>query len=377
MAAYLRDANASLGPANPHGNPSAYSTADDLPSIRALFRRAGDGLAFPSTLAGRNDPADNRPRRPFSPFPQVPWSVFLMPLLVVGSVAIDNVETPQARRDNLLGGSATHFSYAASFFTEVQLVGVVGDDWPVEHTRLLQSRGIDTAGLAVISDGKTFRWTGRYEPNMNDRETLDIQLNVFGRFNPVLSEQFRRAPYVFLANGVPDLQLKVLEQVPGCRLAVADTMELWIQTAYDDLAALFKRIDGLVINDSEAKMLADTENLVLAGHRVRAMGPKFVVIKKGEHGAMFFSEHETYVMPAYPTEQVIDPTGAGDSFAGAMMGYLAQKDNFDPKTLKTAMAYGILVASFNVEGFGLERMQQITNADIELRMSDYRRMLSF
>lgn len=300
-----------------------------------------------------------------------------MPLLVVGSVAIDNVETPQARRDNLLGGSATHFSYAASFFTEVQLVGVVGDDWPAEHTELFRRRGIDTSGLQVATGGKTFRWTGRYEPNMNDRETLDIQLNVFGQFNPQLSDSFRRAHYVFLANGVPGLQLRVLDQVPGCRLVVADTMELWIQTAHDDLMLLFKRIDGLVINDSEAKMLAETENLVLAGHRVRAMGPKFVVIKKGEHGAMFFSEYETYVMPAFPTEKVIDPTGAGDSFAGAMMGYLAQNDNFEPETLKTAMAYGILVASFNVEGFGLERMQQITNADIELRMTDYRKMLSF
>jgi sugar/nucleoside kinase (ribokinase family) len=300
-----------------------------------------------------------------------------MPLLVVGSVAIDNVETPQARRDNLLGGSATHFSYAASFFTDVQLVGVVGADWPHEHTELLKSRNIDTSGLQVVRDGKTFRWTGRYEPNMNDRETLDTQLNVFGEFNPVLSEEFRRAPYVFLANGVPALQLKVLDQMPGCRLAVADTMELWIETTHADLMTLFKRVDGLVINDSEAKMLAGTENLVLAGHKVREMGPKFVVIKKGEHGAMFFSEFETYVMPAFPTEKVIDPTGAGDSFAGAMMGYLAQHDDFEPATLKTAMAYGILVASFNVEGFGLERMQQITRDDIEQRMAAYRKMLSF
>ena len=287
------------------------------------------------------------------------------------------METPQARRDCLLGGSATHFSFAASFFTQVQLVGVVGEDWPPEHTELLKSRGIDTAGLQVVRGGKTFRWTGRYEPNMNDRETLDIQLNVFGEFNPELSESYRRAPYVFLANGVPALQLKVLDQVPGCRLAVADTMELWIQTTHSDLMQLFRRIDGLVINDSEAKMLAKTDNLVLAGHRVREMGPKFVVIKKGEHGAMFFSEHETYVMPAFPTENVIDPTGAGDSFAGAMMGYLAQQDNFDPESLKTAMAYGILVASFNVEGFGLDRMQQITRDDIEQRMTDYRKMLNF
>jgi sugar/nucleoside kinase (ribokinase family) len=300
-----------------------------------------------------------------------------MPLLVVGSVAFDNVETPKARRDGLLGGSATHFSYAASFFTDVRLVGVVGEDWPAQHTDLLKSRGIDTSGLQVIRGGKTFSWSGRYEPNMNDRVTLETQLNVFGQFDPVLSDTFRRSKYAFLANGVPALQLKVLDQVPGCRLAVADTMELWIQTAYDDLMKLFKRIDGLVINDSEAKMLADTENLVLAGHRVREMGPRFVVIKKGEHGAMFFSEHETYVMPAFPTEKVIDPTGAGDSFAGGMMGYLAQHDNFEPRSLKTAMAYGILVASFNVEGFGLERMQQISRDDIEDRMDAYKKMLSF
>ena len=299
-----------------------------------------------------------------------------MPLLVVGSVAIDNVETPQSRRDELLGGSATHFSYAASFFTDVQLVGVVGEDWPPEHTALLDGRGIDTSGLQVAK-GKTFRWTGRYEPNMNDRVTLDTQLNVFGEFNPVLSEKFRRTEFVYLANGVPALQMKVLDQVPGCRLVVADTMELWIQNTHADLMQLFKRIDGLVINDSEAKMLAKTENLVLAGHRVREMGPKFVVIKKGEHGAMFFSEHETYVLPAFPTETVIDPTGAGDSFAGGMMGYLAQQDNFDPATLKTAMAYGILVASFNVEGFGLDRMRQISREDIEGRMVAYRQMLTF
>ena len=174
----------------------------------------------------------------------------------------------------------------------------------------------------------------------------------------MLSEDYRRSEVrVPRPTACPSTQMKVLDQVPGCRLAVADTMELWIQTAHADLMKLLKRIDGLVINDSEAKLLADTENLVLAGHRVREMGPKFVVIKKGEHGAMFFSEHETYVLPAFPTEKVVDPTGAGDSFAGGMMGYLAEQDNFDPETLKTAMAYGILVASFNVEGFGLDRMQ--------------------
>src|SRR6186997_3182032 len=172
-----------------------------------------------------------------------------MPLLVVGSVAIDNVETPQARRDELLGGSATHFSYAASFFTDVQLVGVVGQDWPAEHTELLTMRGIDTSGLQV-AEGKTFRWTGRYEPNMNDRETLDVQLNVFGQFNPELPETYRRAKYVFLANGVPAVQMKVLDQVPGRRLAVADTMDLWINTQRADLDELISQLDGLVLNDS-------------------------------------------------------------------------------------------------------------------------------
>ena len=300
-----------------------------------------------------------------------------MSLVVVGSVAIDNVETPSERRDNLLGGSATHFSYAASFFTSVKLMGVVGEDWPAEHTKFLDDRGIDTSGLSVIDGGKTFTWTGRYEPNMNDRETLEVELNVFGEFDPVLPASYTDAKYVFLANGVPAVQQKVLDQVPGKKLAVADTMDLWIQTQRDDLEKLMGQLDGLVLNDSEAKLMCDTENLVEAGHQVRAMGPKFVVIKKGEHGAMFFSEDETYVLPAFPTPNVIDPTGAGDSFAGGMMGYLSEQDNFDPATLKTALAYGTLTASFNVEGFGLERMTQISRDDIEARLEEYRRMLNF
>jgi sugar/nucleoside kinase (ribokinase family) len=300
-----------------------------------------------------------------------------MSLLVIGSIAIDTVETPWGRRDNLLGGSASHFSLAARFFTPVNLVSVVGGDWPSEHTEFLRSRGIDVSGIQVVPTGKSFRWTGRYKPNMNDRETLDIELDVFGTFEPKLSESFRQSDYVFLGNAAPTTQMKALEQVPGRRLAVADTMELWIQTTHADVLKLLQRIDGLVINDSEAKLLADTENLVLAGHRVRKLGPKFVVIKKGEHGAMFFSEHETYVLPAFPTEKVVDPTGAGDSFAGAMMGYLAAQDNFQPETLKTAMAYGILVASFNVEDFGLVHMQAITRDDVEQRMAAYRKMLNF
>jgi cytidine kinase len=305
------------------------------------------------------------------------WVASSMPLLVVGSVAIDNVETPVERRDNVLGGSATHFSIAASFFTNVHLVGVVGEDWPHEHTQMLNGRGIDTSGLQVIPGGKTFTWTGRYQPNMNDRETLDVQLNVFGEFDPQLPEAYRRSKFVFLANGVPAVQSKVLEQVPGRSLAVADTMDLWINIARDDLDALLKQLDGLVLNDSEAKLLTGSENLVAAGRAVQRMGPKFVIIKKGEHGAMFFGEHETYVLPAYPTDRLVDPTGAGDTFAGGMMGYLTEQDSFDAETLKTAMAYGIVAASFNVEGFGAERMQQLNREDLEKRMVEYRKMLSF
>ncbi len=300
-----------------------------------------------------------------------------MPLLVVGSVALDSVQTPQASRDDVLGGSAVFFSYAASYFTGVKLVGVVGEDWPAEHTKLLTDRKIDVEGLQVVKGAKTFRWRGKYLPNMNDRETLEVHLNVFGDFDPVLPEEYRRSQFLFLANGSPRIQLKVMDQVVGARLTVADTMDLWIREDHDALVELLKRVDGLVLNDSEAKLLTNDENLVRAGHKVREMGPRFVVIKKGEHGAMFFSEHETYVMPAYPTENVVDPTGAGDSFAGGMMGYLAEQGNFEPTTLKKALAYGVLVASFNVEDFSLDRMKKIERDDIELRMEQYQRMLSF
>ncbi len=300
-----------------------------------------------------------------------------MPLLVAGSVALDTVETPQETRENVLGGSAVYFGYAASYFAPVRLVGVVGEDWPPEHTALLQSRNIDTAGLQVLPGTKTFRWRGRYADNMNDRETIDVQLNAMEQFDPVLPDAFKRCRFLFLANGSTRLQRKVLDQCPGATLAVADTMDLWIRTERDELMELLQRVDGLVLNDSEAKLLTEDENLVRAGNRVRELGPKFVVIKKGEHGAMFFSQHETYVLPAYPTAEVIDPTGAGDSFAGGMMGYLAEQGNFEPKTLKEAMAYGILVASFTVEDFSLERLKRIRREDLSLRMDEYRKMLTF
>ena len=300
-----------------------------------------------------------------------------MSLLVVGSVALDSVQTPTETRENVLGGSAVYFSYAASYFTPVRLAGVVGDDWPEEHTRFLQSRQIDTRGLQVIRGGKTFRWRGKYFNDMNQRETVDVQLNVMNQFDPALPDDFRRAKYLFLANGSTDLQLKVLDQCRGADLTVADTMDLWIRSQPGQLAELMRRVDGLVLNDSEAKLLAEDENLVRAGQAIRQKGPRFVVIKKGEHGAMFFSKHETYVLPAYPTPSVVDPTGAGDSFAGGMMGYLAEQGSLEPKTLKEAMAYGILAASFTVEDFSLDRLKEIERADLERRMEEYRRMLSF
>ena len=300
-----------------------------------------------------------------------------MPLLVVGSIALDSVETPSQRRDNVLGGSAVYFSYAASYFCGVRVVGVVGEDFPSEHSAMLAGRGIDTSGLHVVPGAKTFRWSGKYLPNMNDRETLEVHLNVFEHFDPVLPEAYRRCRYLFLANGSPGVQLKVLNQVVKPALVVADTMDLWIHTQRDELLALIKRLDGLVLNDSEARLLTDDENLVRAGRAVQRLGPKFVVIKKGEHGAMFFSENETFVLPAYPTSEVVDPTGAGDSFAGGMMGHLANQDRFDAHTLKEALAYGTVVASFNVEDFSLDRMKQIGKPQIDARMAEYRQMLSF
>lgn len=305
-----------------------------------------------------------------------------MSLLVVGSVAIDNVETPVERRDNLLGGSATHFSYAASFFTPVRLVGVVGEDFPKEHTDLLEGKGVDTEGLQRREGGKTFTWTGRYLPNMNDRETLDVQLNVFGDFDPVVPKSFQDARLVFLANGVPAVQAKVLDQAPDRQLVVADTMDLWINEHRSDLDSLLKRLDGLMLNDMEAKLLTGQENLVAAGEAVLDLGPKFVIVKKGEHGAMYFGRDadgnpETHVLPAFPTREVIDPTGAGDSFAGGLMGYLAESQKLDANTFKNAMAYGTVVASFNVEGFGLERMTQISRDQIDERHTAYKRMLTF
>jgi sugar/nucleoside kinase (ribokinase family) len=263
------------------------------------------------------------------------------------------------------------------FFSPVRMIGAVGEDWPAEHTSMLQQKGIDTSGLQIIPGGKTFRWRGRYLPNMNDRETIEVHLNVLDEFQPKLGASHQDCRFLFLGNASPAVQLNVLEQAKNAELTVADTMDLWINIQRDELGELLQKIDGLVLNDAEAKLLAEDENLVRAGHTIRAMGPKFVVIKKGEHGAMFFSEHEMYVMPAFPTEKVLDPTGAGDSFAGGMMGHLASIGRFDPQALKEALAYGTVTASFTVEDFSLDRLEKLDRSMVDQRFKEYRQMLSF
>lgn len=300
-----------------------------------------------------------------------------MSLLVVGSIAFDSVQTPHGVVDDALGGSATYFSYAASYFTKVRLVGVVGEDFPMAHKEMLEKRDIDTAGLIVEKGGQTFRWRGKYEGDMNSAETLEVQLNVLGTFNPDLPEHFTDTPYVFLANGSPVMQRKVLAQSKGKKLVVADTMNLWIEIQRDELMELLKEIDGLVLNDGEAKMLTEEVNLVRAGHKILDHGPRFVIIKKGEHGSMFLSRETTFVMPAYPVPDVVDPTGAGDSFAGGFMGYLASTGKADSASLKAAMAYGTVVASLNVEDFSLRRFQRTDRQEIDRRFESYRQMMSF
>jgi sugar/nucleoside kinase (ribokinase family) len=300
-----------------------------------------------------------------------------MSLLVVGSIAFDSIETPHGVAGDALGGSASYFACAASFFTRPRLVGVVGEDFPDEHRRLFAGRHIDTAGLTTQPGGKTFRWRGRYHQDMNKRDTVEVHLNVFGDFDPVLPERFRDSTHVFLANASPVVQARVLDQVQRPLLVLADTMDLWISTQHDELLALLPRLDGLLLNDSEAQLLTGETSLVKAGEAVRRLGPKLVILKKGEHGAMLFSEHGIFVVPAYPTGEVVDPTGAGDSFAGGLMGSLFSDPTPHVGRLRRAMAYGTVIASLTVEGFGLDRLNSASREEIDRRFEVYRGMLTF
>lgn len=300
-----------------------------------------------------------------------------MSVLVVGTVAFDTIETPFGTVTKVPGGSATYFAYAASFFTKVHLLAVVGEDFPPEYRQLFIDRGIDSTGLTTKPGGKTFYWKGRYHEDMNHRDTMEVQLNVLADFDPVLPASYRRVPYVFLGNASPVLHLRVLEQVEQPKLVMADTMDLWIETQRDQLLTLLPRLDGLVLNDSEAKLLSEEENLIRAGQTIRALGPKFVIIKKGEHGSFLFSQDGVFVLPGYPTPNVIDPTGAGDSYAGGIMGYLASDPSPPPGRLRRAIAYGTVVASLTVEGFSLDRLRRTTRAEIDQRLEEYRKMLAF
>jgi len=292
-----------------------------------------------------------------------------MSLLVIGTLAYDTVETVHDRRDEALGGSALYFSVAAAPFTPVKLVAVVGSDFEDAHISDLERRGVDCAGVEV-ADGKTFRWGGRYEADWNTRTTLFTELNVFEHFDPKVPEAGRDAQFVFLANAAPEIQMKALEQCSNPRFTVADTMNLWIDIARDDLLALLKKIDGIVLNDEEARMLTGETNLIRAARKVGELGPRYVILKKGEHGAFLIGEDAHFSLPAYPVDEVVDPTGAGDAFAGGFMGYLASTGNVESRTIKRAMLYGTVTASFCVQGFSLEDLGKRTRGDVETRFNE-------
>jgi sugar/nucleoside kinase (ribokinase family) len=297
-------------------------------------------------------------------------------LLVVGTVAFDSIETPVGMVDRVLGGSATFFSYAASFFTRPRLVAVVGEDFPDENRRLLADRKVDTAGLQTQPGGKTFFWKGRYHQDMNTRDTIELHLNVLETFDPVVPEAFRDSTHVFLANSGPATQARVLDQMKSPKLVAADTMDFWITTQLDDLMKLLPRLDLLFLNDSEARLLTGEDNMVRAGRKVRDRGPKYVVIKRGEYGAMLSTPEGDFALPAYPTDQVIDPTGAGDTFAGGLLGHLIAEGGSGVTSLRRAMAYGTVLASLTVEGFGLDRLRRTDEAEIRARLERYRAMLA-
>jgi sugar/nucleoside kinase (ribokinase family) len=300
-----------------------------------------------------------------------------MTVLVVGSVALDSVETPFGKADNVLGGSGTFFSASASHLAPVQLVGVIGSDYPIEKLqKSFAERPIDLAGLER-ADGASFRWRGRYRHDLNMAETLETHLGVFSNFRPKIPEQFRSAPFVFLGNIDPRLQLEVLTQVSKPTLVACDTMNFWIESRRPDLLQLLEQVDLITLNDAEARQLTDEFNLVRAARWIMARGPKHVVIKKGEHGAFMFTAESIFFAPAYPLESVFDPTGAGDSFAGGFMGYLARSGDLSEENLRRAVVYGSALGSFAVEKFSVDRLLEITPGDITRRVGDFHRLVTF
>ena len=295
-----------------------------------------------------------------------------MSIVVVGSVALDSIETPSGRADEVLGGSAAYFAVAASYFAPVNVVAVVGDDFPADARATLIAPNINLEGLEVGA-GRTFRWAGRYHENLNIRDTLDLQMNVVADFAPQLSEQYRRSPLVFLGNIDPGLQSQVLDQIDGARLIGCDTISHWIEHERAALEAVLQRVDVLVINDEEAGMLSGESNVVKAARRILDLGPKTLLVKRGEYGVLLFSPQSVFAVPAYPLEDVVDPTGAGDSFAGGLLGYLAESNDTSEAGLRKAIVYGSVVASFTVEDFSLRRLHALSRDAIEAR---YRQFVS-
>ncbi|MBA2688306.1 MAG: bifunctional hydroxymethylpyrimidine kinase/phosphomethylpyrimidine kinase [Gemmatimonadaceae bacterium] len=299
-----------------------------------------------------------------------------MSVLVVGSVALDSVETPFGKADDVLGGSGTFFSASASHFTPVQLVGIVGSDYPLEKLEPLAKRGVDLAGLEK-AEGTSFRWRGRYRHDLNSAETLETHLGVFSNFMPKIPEQFRSAPFVFLGNIDPRLQLDVLRQVNRPKLVACDTMNFWIESRRPELVELLKQVDIVTLNDGEARQLTEKANLVKAARWIMDLGPKHVIIKKGEHGAFLFSGKSIFFAPAVPLESVFDPTGAGDSFAGGFIGYLARTGDLSEENMRRAVIYGCAMGSFAVEKFSIERLMEISREDINARVSELRKLVAF
>lgn len=300
-----------------------------------------------------------------------------MSVLVVGSIGLDDIKTPLDEHKNLLGGSASYASVAASFSAPVNLVGIVGTDFPKEHVELFESRKIDLAGLQIV-EGETFRWSGEYLWDLNTRETRSIALNVFETFTPTLPDSYKSTPLILLANIAPDLQHHVLDQISQPRFVIADTMDLWINIARDRLVELLARVHMLILNDGEARQLTGETSLIRAGRKLREMGPDFVAVKKGEHGCLLFGpDDQFFSCPAYPLEDIHDPTGAGDTFAGGLAGYLATQEEVTFDLLRKAVVRGSVLASFNVEKFSLERLKTVTPQEVEERYSLFRRLSRF